>query len=237
MAMPLTSERPTGAMLEDSSLGKVKTFSEQVGEHIKKCILKGVLKPGDPVRECDIATRLGISRGPVREALQKLQQEDLITGEPQKQRFITSLEHGAIFDRYSMAGTLEGACIVQSLEYLTPGHLDYLERILAEMEAVAEKASGLRELSEIDEKFHEALLEGCRNRLMVQTSRAACVPISKFLYTNLWDSLYTPAEFIERHRRVLDVVKGGNPDAIRNALLEHYSETGQRFAAKLQGHA
>lgn len=215
-------------------LGRVKTFSEQVSEHIKNCILMGALKPGDPVRECEIANQLGISRGPVREALQKLQQEDLISGEPQKQRFITSLAPIAISDRYTMAGTLEGACIVQSIKSFSTERLKKISDILAEMKQISLHAKGLCEMSDIDEQFHEALLESCSNRLMVETSRSACVPISKFLYTNLWNKLYAPKEFYERHKLVFDIVKDGDIPSIQNALLEHYTETGRRMAYNLE---
>ena len=63
---------------------QVKTYSAQAIAYIKQRLLDGTLSPGDPIRETEIAEHLGISRGPVREALQSLLQQGLVTGLPQK---------------------------------------------------------------------------------------------------------------------------------------------------------
>ena len=95
---------------------QVKTYSAQAIAYIKQRLLDGTLSPGDPIRETEIAEHLGISRGPVREALQSLLQQGLVTGLPQKAKFIRHLTAREIEDSYCLGGTLEGACIVQSLE-------------------------------------------------------------------------------------------------------------------------
>ena len=63
---------------------KRQTYSGQVVEFIKRCILDGELAPGEQVKEVILSERLGISRAPIREALQILTQDGLITSEPQK---------------------------------------------------------------------------------------------------------------------------------------------------------
>ena len=61
-------------------MSHVQTYSAQAIDYIKQCLLDGTLMPGDPIRETEIAEHLGISRGPVREALQTLLQQGLVTG-------------------------------------------------------------------------------------------------------------------------------------------------------------
>ena len=60
-------------------MSQVKTYSAQAIAYIKQRLLDGTLSPGDPIRETEIAEHLGISRGPVREALQSLLQQGLVT--------------------------------------------------------------------------------------------------------------------------------------------------------------
>lgn len=70
---------------------KKQTYAIQVSQFIRKMIQQGKLKPGDPVKENDLASFLNISRAPIREALQILTQDGLIVSEPQKGKTIRIL--------------------------------------------------------------------------------------------------------------------------------------------------
>ena len=166
----------------------------------------------------------------MREALQSLLQQGLVTGLPQKAKFIRHLTAREIEDSYCLGGTLEGACIVQSLERWDDKALGGVEEILAEMERQSRAAAGLAALSQIDEAFHDALLAPCRNRLMAGIARNSCAHISKFLYYKCWDTLFSPREFYQRHEVIYDAVRGRDPRHIQRTLLEHYAESGRRLA-------
>lgn len=210
-------------------MSQIKTYAEQATAYIKQCLLDGTLAPGDPIRETEIARHLGISRGPVREALQGLLLQGLVTGEPQKTRCIRHLTLQEIEDSYCLGGTLEGACIVQSLERWDSAALAKVESILEEMERQSRTAPGLAALSQIDEAFHDALLAPCRNRLMAGIARNSCAHISKFLYYKCWDTLFSPNEFYQRHAVLYEAVRSRDPRVIERALLEHYAESGRRL--------
>ena len=210
-------------------MSQIKTYAEQATAYIKQCLLDGTLSPGDPLRETEIARHLGISRGPVREALQSLLLQGLVTGEPQKTRCIRHLTLQEIEDSYCLGGTLEGACIVQSLERWDDAALAAVKGILAEMERQSRTAPGLAALSQIDDAFHDALLAPCRNRLMVDIARNSCAHISKFLYYRCWDTLFSPGEFYQRHVALYEAVAGRDPATIERALLDHYAESGRRL--------
>ena len=210
-------------------MSQVKTYAEQATAYIKQCLLDGTLSPGDPLRETEIARHLGISRGPVREALQSLLLQGLVTGEPQKTRCIRHLTVQEIEDSYCVGGTLEGACIVQSLGRWDDAALARLRDILAEMERQSRTAPGLAALSQIDDAFHDALLAPCRNRLMVDIARNSCAHISKFLYYRCWDTLFSPSEFYQRHAVLYEAVASREPATIERALLDHYAESGRRL--------
>ena len=210
-------------------MSQIKTYAEQATAYIKQCLLDGTLSPGDPLRETEIARHLGISRGPVREALQSLLLQGLVTGEPQKTRCIRHLTVREIEDSYCLGGTLEGACIVQSLERWDDTALEQLRGILAEMERQSRAAPGLAAMSQIDDAFHDALLAPCRNRLMVEIARNSCAHISKFLYYKCWDTLFSPSEFYQRHAVLYEAVASRDPATIGRALLDHYAESGRRL--------
>lgn len=209
---------------------KRQTYSGQVVDFIKQCILKGTLAPGEQVKEVMLAERLGISRAPIREALQILAQDGLISAEPQKGKYIRVMTAQDIKDNYQVGGILEGAAIALSLPSITDKALDHMRVILETMRERCEHATGLADLTELDEAFHTALLAGSTNRHLVALARHACSNISKFLFYNHWDTLFTPGEFYIRHQTLMEAVQSRDPVRIEQTVRAHYYESGERMA-------
>ena len=209
---------------------KRQTYSAQVVDFIKRCILEGELAPGEQVKEVLLAERLGISRAPIREALQILVQDGLITSEPQKGKFIRKMTAEDIENEYAIGGILEGAGVGTALPNMTRDDMARLERIVEHMEAKARHAGGLYELADIDDMFHDTLLARCSNRRLVDLARTACTNISKFLFYNHWNTLYTPMEFVQRHQQILAALRTGDSVVVERTLREHYCESGKRMA-------
>ena len=61
-------------------------------------------------------------------------------------------------------------------------------------------------------------------------ARSACTNISKFLFYNHWNILFTPQEFVDRHRDIFEAVQTRNPATVEESLREHYRESGRRMA-------
>ncbi|WP_303237567.1 GntR family transcriptional regulator [uncultured Bilophila sp.] len=208
---------------------KRQTYSGQAVEFIKRCILDGELAPGEQVKEVMLAERLGISRAPIREALQILAQDGLITSEPQKGKFIRKMTRQEIEDEYEIGGILEGAGVAAALPAMTSVDVARLTGMVEHMARLAPKVGGLYEFSEVDEAFHNALLQHCANRRLVDMARSACANISKFLFYNHWNILFTPQEFVDRHRDILNSVLTGDPVEVEATLRAHYRESGRRM--------
>ena len=189
---------------------KRQTYSGQVVEFIKRCILDGELAPGEQVKEVTLSERLGISRAPIREALQILTQE--------------------IENEYEIGGILEGAGVAAALPLMNHVDLARLSGMIEHMARLAPRVGGLYEFTEVDDAFHSALLAHCANRRLVEMARSACTNISKFLFYNHWNVLFTPQEFVDRHRDIFEAVQTRNPATVEESLREHYRESGRRMA-------
>lgn len=196
---------------------------------MKEKLLQGDLAPGDQIKEVAVAQHLGISRGPVREAMQVLVQEGIIAASPQKAKYIKELSSKEIADSYYVGGALEGVAIASSLPLIDESAMRHIKSILERMKEQTRVASGLAELAGIDEEFHSALLAYCDNRLMVRMARKTCANISKFLYYKRWNSIFTPEEFYERHNIIYDALAARDPYNIELTLRNHYAESGRRL--------
>lgn len=210
-------------------MSSIKTYSAQIIEHIKDAILRGELGPGDKVNEAHLASKLSISRAPIREALQMLVQEGLIISIPQRGKFITSLTAKEIQDSYFTGGVLEGAAVASNIEQFTDDDFDKLQDIVNQMRALAENGDSRDKLAPLDNAFHDILLSKTNNHLLVELSRRSCRGLSKFLFYKQWCKQFTTKENFERHQSLLDIMRSRNPVAVENCIRQHYKDAGERM--------
>ena len=208
----------------------VKTYGEQIAEHIKKGLLSGELVPGQKINEVTLAAKLGISRAPVREALQLMVKDGLVVSIPQRGKFVRSLTQQEIRDNYELGGVLEGAVVAKSSTLLTEEDFAQLEQVLVMMQSLTPDENYTSEYARLDRLFHELLTTRKRNQASLELGRAACQRISKFLLFRYWTSAFTQEEFVLRHREVLDAVKTHDEWHIEMVIRKHYSELGERMA-------
>ena len=107
-----------------------QTYCNQVTSYIRSLIRKGTLEIGAPVKEAVLSEQLGISRAPIREALQVLVQEGLITSEPQKGKHVRQMTGKEIYDSYVVAGILEGAGVAESLPLWTEANMETFRSVV-----------------------------------------------------------------------------------------------------------
>jgi len=201
---------------------KRQTYSTQVSQFIRTLIQTSVLKPGDQVKEVVLAKELGISRAPIREALQILVQDGLITAEPQKGKTVRVLSSHEVLNGYAVSGILEGAGVAASLEKWTQQDMDNLQDILDMIEVRSKKSSDLEKMAELDDKFHDALLTHCDNGQLVVTARLSSSNISKFLCYRHWVNSCTPAEFYTHHYDLFQAVFKKNEAQVEQLIRAHY---------------
>lgn len=206
------------------------TYSQKVAHTLKQMLLDGELSPGDRVNEVSLATRLGMSRAPIREALHMLVTEGLVINKPQRGKFITALTPQEIRNSFFVGGVLEGAAAAASAQAFNERDFASMEQTLVQMRALKEQGQGVAAMAPLDTAFHGHIFSRLDNALLEEVSRHSCLRISKFLLYRHWLDAFTPAEFYARHVALLDVLRTRTPSAIEQALREHYRESGERLA-------
>ena len=211
---------------------KKETYSSQVYTYLTELIRRGELLPGEPVKEAVIADKLDISRAPIREALQDMLHQGLLTSEPQKGKFVHVLTKKEIIDSYALAGMLEGMGVSESLAAWSAKDMDELRSIIADMRQQARTVSDLTDLMHFDDVFHNALLQHCDNSKLVSMARMSCVTISKILMYREWLQSYSPEIFAERHASIAEAMYTMKPEKVLEVLQGHYRELGERMAER-----
>lgn len=211
---------------------KKETYSSQVAHIIRRMIRDGELQQGEPVKEPLLAARLSISRAPIREALQELTHEGLVTSEPQKGKRVRQLTDKDILDSYDVGAILEAAGVADSLTDWTEGDMLRLRAVVDDMRTAGRDAADLSSMMRLDDLFHATLLQRCDNGRLVEMARLSCVTISKVLCYKKWLTLFSPQGFAERHAAIAEAVCGKDVANVSAMLRRHYREIGERIISR-----
>jgi DNA-binding GntR family transcriptional regulator len=195
------------------------TTTQHALEGLRRAIVAGELRPGERVRQEEIADGFGVSIAPVREALRVLEQEGQVTYRPRRGYFVTELRVEDLEEIYELRQVLEERAARRALPTLDD---DALERIaLAARDCVdaAEAGDVAAELA-ANRRFHFTLLESPGQVHAMRLIRL------------LWDSTeayralyYNSAEERRRaaaaHHRIIDAVRARDPDRLVAELDAH----------------
>ena len=148
-----------------------KVFREEIRTAIRDAIFSGKLKPGDRIIETYWAKEMGVSQGPVREAIRDLEAQGLVETVPFKGSRVRSLTEKDVRDNYSVRICLESKSIRDAITMLTDDQLtvltDCLKEILKDMDACA-KRGDLLNFTECDTAFHRAIIDATENQVLLR---------------------------------------------------------------------
>jgi DNA-binding GntR family transcriptional regulator len=144
-----------------------ESIVDQVHHAIRKMAITYQLKPGERVNEVELSRQLGVSRTPLREALNRLNTEGLLTFAPGKGFFCRHLDPKEVFDLYEVRKVLETSAIHLSVQRARTEQIDALDRFLRETGQEANDRTA-EELVGFDEYFHEHLIAMSGNDEMLR---------------------------------------------------------------------
>ena len=214
---------PTIALLQTSSLASV------VQQEIERAILQGEYAPGSKLVEAAIADKLGVSRGPVREAFRMLEEAGLVRTEKNRGVFVRDIpieEAVEIFDLRAAMDELVGRKLAASI---TPAQLKELKGMVDAMEK-AVKAEDARGYHLLNLKFHDRLVEVAGNSKLTAIYRKLIKELSLFRRLNLADGWLMPISAGE-HRQIIKAIAAGDPEAAGRAMFDHVMDSKERTIA------
>jgi DNA-binding GntR family transcriptional regulator len=191
-------------------------------EEIKRRITEGAILPGYPILETELAEALGISRTPVREALMRLKQEELVVSIRRKGIFVSSLSLNDMQEIGDMLEALEGMAVKLAAERATPEDLQRLEETVRAQEEALMR-DDIQAWSAADEAFHAAILEAAHNRRIQEA--VARVRVHWRRQQKLTIRLRPkPTYSADRHRATLEAIKARNGEQAREIDQRHRGE-------------
>jgi len=202
------------------------SLSDTTADLLRQKILSGEYAPGDRLVEATVARQLGISRGPVREALSALQAEGLTTELPGRGSFVRTLSPDDIREIYDVRATLESGSIRLILERGDAGALAVLEAAVAALDA-ARKANDRGAFVAADLRLHEELCRASGNRRLVD-AWSSQVTLLRALFRLEVDQIAEDMKVTYRsHSELVAAIKRGDADEATGVCWRLFREAAE----------
>ncbi len=185
---------------------------------ILNAIDTGTYKPGDRLVESELAERFKVSRTPIREALQRLETQNMLARDG-RSLIVASLDHTQLAELYEVRAELEGLAAQLAAQHATPEEV----RVLYDMIATDRKISDdPARLSRANRRFHNQIHLASRNRYLI--SQLEMVHRSMALLTSSALAVEGRSEkTLDEHEAIVNAIANGDGEAANKALKTHLS--------------
>lgn len=200
-----------------------------VVEELRREITRGAIQPGERLTEWNVASRLGVSRGPVREGLRELEREGLILTYPYRGAIVMGMSDAELLDLLlPIRLTIERFAAVAAFANFTDETIAELEAVIADMrEAAAEKDTD--RLTELDLAFHRCMIETGGHGHALQLWQSIHPRIQAQLHRIGRGRRSSLDKIPGEHQLLLDVFQARDEEQLASALEQHILHDAKRF--------
>ena len=199
-----------------------------VFQTLREAILRGDLKPGERLMELQLASKLGVSRTPIREAIRMLEQEGLAVTMPRKGAEVAKMTLKDMEDVLEIREALDELAVKVACDRISKEQLRALEKIKCEFEE-STVTGDIKRIAQADVSFHDVIYEATGNPKLVALLNNIREQLYRYRVEYLKDSKNYP-NLIEEHERILMALKNRDMAGVCIAMHEHISN--QAIAVK-----
>jgi DNA-binding GntR family transcriptional regulator len=194
------------------------SLREQIKDVILQRIVEGSLEPGSRIVETRIAQELGVSQGPVREALRDLEQLGCVVHEPNRGCSVRAFSLEELLEAFPVRAALEALAAGLAAERITSAELAELDQLLERMRKAARRGDA-HDQSQANASFHATIVRAARNRTL-ERQWQMLEPYSR-TYLTVSRAGIDLVFLSDRHVPILNALRRRDPAAAAEAMQEH----------------
>lgn len=196
----------------------MKQQQKDAYELILEAIDRGVYQPGDRLVESELAERFGVSRTPIREALQRLETQSLLTRDG-RSLVVAALDHSQLAELYLVRAELEGLAARLASRHAAPEEVRVLRKMVEEDRKLMGDPDAL---SRANRRFHKQIHLASHNRYLVQQLDLVHRTMALLATTSLAAEGRSEGTLAE-HEAIVEAIEAGDGEAAYSALKDHIS--------------
>ncbi|WFF43248.1 GntR family transcriptional regulator [Salinicola endophyticus] len=216
----------------DTDLPEVRTLAERVFHQLQRAIVRGELPPGTRITEPELSSRYGISRGPLREAMRRLETYRLIERVPHVGARVVKLSMDELLELFDVREALESMAARLAAQHMTAEEIAGLREVLAVHERQGDLASGEAYYQrEGDLDFHYRIVQGSHNRMLMTILCDDLYYLVRLYRTQFSASGKRPQRAFVEHHRIVDAIEAGDAELSELLMRRHVSASRENVAA------
>jgi DNA-binding GntR family transcriptional regulator len=214
----------------------IKNTAEVIAHSLKQKIYEAELKPGQPLVQENIARMFGVSRVPVRDALQILVNVGIAISVPRRGIFVRPLSRKLLEELFAVRKILEGSAIEIVLQDITEELITMLREIVRKQKEALKKRD-VKTNEKLDDQFHNGLYHATGNETLnnlifanwerIKQARCASTVVPE--YGEKWI-----ATSIQRHQKLLDALNKKNAETAQKVIVQNIESSKQDIITSLQ---
>lgn len=225
----MTSQQPAPRLARATAV----TLGEIALESLRASILSGKFAAGERLIEATLAEELGISRGPLREAMAQLETDGLIENVPRRGKYVVVFTTRTVDEHYGLRKVLETYAVQLLIRSNSQAKTNSLERAWRRLRDAAEAGDGMR-LALADLNFHGTIYQLAGDDLLARVWRETLAGRLRLL-VNFTSHTHAPiGEEVENHRRILDTISQGDLETAQLEVDRHIHESWARIRKVVQ---
>lgn len=231
----ITMSTPIPDIEDDKSL---RTSADRVFEALQDAIVRGDIAPGSRVGETELAERFGTSRGPLREALRRLESRRLVERTPHVGIRIASLSPDALVEIYFVREALEGMAARMAALHMTDAEIAGLRALLAahqQDEALRSDTAYFQQEGDLD--FHYRVIQGSHNAALTELLIGELYHRIRMYRYQVSAYPNRPQKAFAEHQRIVEAIEARDGDLAEMLMRRHISSARRNFEQLMKENA
>lgn len=210
-------------------LEKPQPLHSQIYTLLKKELVEGEFNPGERIVETKLAKKYGVSRGPIREALRLLEQDNLVE-QKDNHLFVVHFNKQEIIEIYQCRELLDAFAAELACQHITTEEIEILRNALEQTE-LARQSNDAEKVIHYNTIFHETIVYASRNRILISLleSLRNRMLIMRRMRNTLMTHYLGYEYFLEEHQGVLEAIINNRPDLAKKRMADHIGSDIQAF--------
>lgn len=205
--------------VRNTNFNQNKPIREIVYEGLRKTVISGIIPVGERIVEKEYAERLNISRTPVREAIRRLEEEELVENIPRVGVVVKRISEEDIIEVYKIRQSLEVLATITAMEHITKEEMDELEQLL-DLTEQKNKEGDVKEVIRLFGEFNSLIYKASRMKRLASMISKLNDYIKKFRDISITDDKRREKALVE-HRAILKAIEEKNTKDIDKLIKEH----------------
>jgi DNA-binding GntR family transcriptional regulator len=211
------------------------TRADEAFDCLQTAIVKGDLTPGEKIGEVELCSRFHLTRGPLREALGRLESRGLLVRRPHAGVKVVSVSADELLELYRIRELMEGLAARQAAERMTDAEIAALRATLDTHETMIEQAQGQAYYqAEGDYDFHHRIATGSRNTKLTQMLLGDLYYMVRMYRYRLSTSAGRPHMALGEHRNIVDAIASRDGELAEFLMKRHIHAARKNIEQKIR---